>query len=432
MSGTLVAKQPRPRWNLPPLAVAALSIVLLAGWLEGGAIYRATLVLFGVQDVEMPFLDLLNVLSSMDCHRRGIDVFASNACDVANRSFVYSPLWLYVGDLVTIPERWNRPIGVVLVAVFVASLFFLPRPSKWSATLLTIAAAVSYVTAYAIERANVDLVLFVLLVAGVRSFIGRRHAAAFAWIVLAALLKFYPIFAIALFLRRGRRAIATTIVPAVAILATFVFFARADTRASLAHVPGYTELSLDMFGARQIGIAAAQAGISPYLPWALDALTACLCIALAVQLALTRAMADAVEALSTPQREFFCAGALILCGCFFAGSSIYYRGIYLLMSVPGLIALATAEGDLRLRFRWALACLVVVSWYGTERLAVNEAAAWFGWDAAVAEQAGSVLWGVQQIAWWWLVTILMATAGGSLVRCVLPARFIQSPSGGAA
>ena len=100
---------------VPPLAVTTVAGAALAFWLSGAiGLYRAVWYYLGVAWFRFPFLDTHAVLAAMDCHRRGFDVYVGNPCDVLDRPHVYSPLWLWIGDVVPVSAAWTPGVGLAL------------------------------------------------------------------------------------------------------------------------------------------------------------------------------------------------------------------------------------------------------------------------------------------------------------------------------
>src|SRR5215467_13068181 len=81
--------------------------------------YYPVLQFFGVSPFPDPFLDFQAVLSAVDCWQRGIDVYVNNPCDVLNRPFKYSPLWLRFAFL---PGKEWTNLGLCLAISFFIAL----------------------------------------------------------------------------------------------------------------------------------------------------------------------------------------------------------------------------------------------------------------------------------------------------------------------
>ena len=134
------------------------------------------------------------VTSAVECHRLGYDVYVQNPCDVFNRVHGYSPIWLWLSVL-PISTAWDTALGLGTVLLFIAVLPFLP-PGRglWQTAVITLG-TVSSVVMFALERANVDIIIFMFAMLAVT--LTRRSAPlrmlGYAVALFAGMLKFYPI-----------------------------------------------------------------------------------------------------------------------------------------------------------------------------------------------------------------------------------------------
>ena len=98
-----------------------------------------------------------------------------------------------------------------------------------------------------------------------------------------------------------------------------------------------------------------------------------------------------------------------MAGCFFAGYNIMYRGIFLLLALPGLIALASARSGVRVSFFLRLLPLAVVynMWAPTTQHGIQYLA-----KVTEALTGGRALitadWLLHEIAWWWTMAVFIA------------------------
>jgi hypothetical protein len=118
----------------------------------------------------------------------------------------------------------------------------------------------------------------------------------------------------------------------------------------------------------------------------------------------------ALLALPEPANTLLVLGAVLISGCFFAGQSVVYRAIMLLLVLPGLLVLARDPVDARLRriAGWTVAAILLVMW----RLTVIEALASHGLQSWAGEAGGgsaiaAIVWIGFELAWWWIVALLM-------------------------
>ena len=109
-----------------------------------------------------PFLDTDAILAAIDCHRLGIDVYAvPNPCDPIGRPHVYPPLWLHL-DHLSVGRGDLNVIGLTLDLLFFVALAVLPPVCNRTGAALFLCAIVSPSVALALERANNDVLMFVL------------------------------------------------------------------------------------------------------------------------------------------------------------------------------------------------------------------------------------------------------------------------------
>ena len=147
----------------------------------------------GVPRMEPLFADLHAILSARECHARGVDVFNSNPCDVMGRIHVYGSIWLGF-------KGWNvnAPLwlwGATVNAVFMISAVGIIKPSSITELFISCLILFSPAVTLAIERANNDIVIFVLVLISA-ALLSSQHLIhrvfAVLTIYLAALLKIYP------------------------------------------------------------------------------------------------------------------------------------------------------------------------------------------------------------------------------------------------
>ena len=244
-----------------PLAAFLIFGALYAIWLSGNQhLYQTILTIWGIPPFRFPFLDLQAILAARECWAKGIDVFLSDPCDVLGRPHVYSPIWLIGSGFLGGAD--TQSAGLCLDIVFVLSLWLLPQPATPGAFLVTLAAALSATTLYAVERANNDLVIFVILLASARlSVIGPSgRAAGYAGFFLAAILKFYPAVLVALALRERPKTGLAVLVGFVGGMALF-FLLYSRSLGIVLTTPPYGSPFTDLFGASNLAKGFARSSV---------------------------------------------------------------------------------------------------------------------------------------------------------------------------
>ena len=369
------------------------------------ALYAAILEGWGILPYAYPFLDIESILKAIDCRGQGVDVWAPNAC-MGGGWYSYGPL-LVRASVFGLDAGDRLALGFLIAIGFFLALSALPPCRSWAEVAVLSAASV-----FAVERANLDAALFILTVCGVHLVLlpGGFRWAGYGAFVFAALLKFYPAVLMILAARERWRTLAVTGAAAVAGLAALLAFAGGDVATSL-RVSPYGSPYTDLFGARNLplGLIALPMAApetydevlrSPLPPPALAvyALLAALAATVACR-SLRRDMAG-WPALPDGHAAFLVAGAVVIAGCFFATQNIAYRAIFLLLTLPGLFALARADG----RYRLLIAGIVFLLW---EEF----------FHHLVAGPAEIGFWLFREAVWWWAVARLASLLGAFLLSC---------------
>jgi hypothetical protein len=396
-----------------PAGVLCLNAIMAGLWLSGAySLYFGALRLLGIDPFSFPFLDTHAVLAAAECARQGIQVYLSNPCDALGRPHAYSPLWLAIapGSLGTSATGW---VGASLDLLFLFSLAVVLRPRSAKELLILGAAAVSPMTVYALERANNDLVIFLLVICGAMLFTFPRPYRLFSYglFVAAGLLKYYPLALVVLAASEGRR---DGLVIAAAAMLALVFFAIAfypELSLAAASIPTGASYFTDAFSARNLPFGFAEAlgkGVARSLI-AGSLLAALSGVAVARMLRTARLLGR--EQLDWAPREarFLVIGGLLVAACFFAGQNIGYRGILLLPVLSGLVCLHRSVEDREVR-RFCLqmiAAVLFVMWGECFRRALHAAISPVP-SAGLSSRAEVFFWLGRELVWWWLVVGLAA------------------------
>jgi hypothetical protein len=406
-----------------PAAALLLFGMLAALWCGGPRrVYFEALQLIGFQPFRFPFLDIHAVLAAAECQRHGIDIYLTNPCDVLGRVHVYSPLWLTIIPpfLDTSDTVW---VGLILDLLFILSIAFLFRPAT-SAELLALGlTALSPVTVYALERANNDLIVFLLIVAGCALGSATRisRLGSYALSLSAGLLKYYPLVLLVFLARERRRDALGAAAVSAAVVLLLAVCDHVELGKALANIPPLSYFA-DSFSVLNLPFGFAEAVVGPRLRVALA--LPLLAIVAAVAVARTQRTLHLVDvtALAGNHYEAQClaAGVLLLITCFFAGQNVDYRGVYFLLLMPGLMRLyREAEDATRRKFvARMITAIALLSWEEFFRHAVHAMAAVFAsnWLRLRVE---FLFWIGRELAWWWVIAGLAALVVSYLQRMPL-------------
>lgn len=410
------------------LSAVALGVFLVFGVLYAlhSAIAFDALRWWGVHPpVKEPFLDLRYIFAGVECWAKGVNVYISNPCDPLGRPHGYSPLWL---RFVFLPSQsWTVVAGLIVDLVFLIALSAFPSPQSRGEVAIMLAAALSPPVVFALQRANVDVLIFLMLLAAARLWIGRssRRMLSYGLVTFAGLLKFYPLIVLALAVREKLKTCAAILGIAGILLIGFVAYFHTELVEMTRNIPTGGYYMGDMFGAENFpdGITAAYLGTSGgWFGIALWSALFALTLAVAAATFLLLAGRHEIARLAPLESALLLFGAVVVCGCFFAGQNVGYRGIFLLFPVPGLFALHRRSSDRRARRLAAQACTLVlfVLWQGIltwNANALDAARMWL--DAPFASALWIALWSARELAWWLLAGIL-----SGIVLCFV----VESPA----
>jgi len=407
-----------------------------------------------------PFMDWEYIPSAIRCWSEGVDVYTDNTCFMAWGSlqpFPYSPLLLRATFLVA-GEHWINVTMVSVCVLFFLSLATLTPPHDWRDLIIALFATLSSATFLAAERGNADLILFLMIVAGIhlRVLPLAFRLGGYGLIILAGLVKFYPFVALILVLRERLFVIAAVAVASMAALATTLLFYHHELGLMYANLPSPSYFTM------QFGSANLPGGIGVFVGKVIErlgyadadtaratgALVSHAILPILVVSAITAAFVIArrcdlrcIEArLPSRQLDFLVAGAALMSGCFFASQSVIYRGIYLLLALPGLAELSrqlpTPSG--RRLFGSAGAAIVFVLWTPfldeCPNLAGLSARLQYiglaprtalllhypnNYNNFPSSGSGYGLWLASELAWWWIITLLLAVLGALVGRTEL-------------
>jgi hypothetical protein len=396
-----------------PIAVLCLYAIMAGLWLSGThSLYFGALRLLGVEPFSFPFLDTHAVLAAAECGRQGVEVYLFNPCDPLGRPHAYSPLWLAIvpASLGTEATGW---VGASLDLLFLLSLTVALRPRTAKELFILGAAAVSPMTVYALERANNDLVVFLLVICGAIVFAAPRPFRLFSYglFVAAGLLKYYPLALLILVARERRR---DALVAAAAAGFTLILFGVAfypELKVASARIPAASSYFTDAFSARNLpfGFAEALAAGAYRLLIGASLLAVLSGLAVARTLRTVRLLGREQLDWTTSETQFLVIGGLLVAACFFAGQNIAYRGILLLPVLSGLVCLHRSVEDREVR-RFCgqmIAAVLFVMWEEFFRRALHAMISPVPGEG-LSSRPEVLFWVGRELVWWWLVVGLGA------------------------
>jgi hypothetical protein len=277
-------------------------------------------------------------------------------------------------------------------------------------------------TVYALERANNDLIVFLLILYAATLFVSRQPYRLYSYVLffVAGILKYYPLVFLVLLTRERRRdAVALVTVISEALISLSIYF-HVELGKALANIPASSYFS-DSFSAENLPFGFGEAMGAGFSRFAIDALLLSLLIAVAAARTIRTARLLDKEKLDWNEEEmqWLTIAGMLLTACFFAGQNINYRGIYILLLLPGLVQLHRCAGKpmIRLFSAQMIVATLFLMWEEFFRRVLH---------AIVAPKTNEGLklpevyfWIGRELAWWWLVAGLVAIILVSLRRSYL-------------
>lgn len=345
----------RWRWSVASaltLVTVFLLLVLNESWWER----------IGVFHMRPYFADTVAILAAGEAQRAGLDVYQPNPFDPLGRPHVYGPAWLAIAGLGLMTEdAWW--LGALLALTTVGVALWLLAPRNLADALGVCLLILSPPVLLGLERGNNDLVVFLLLALAAVCLARPSTLGGFAGtgvLVLAGVLKFYPLAALATVLARRERVVRLVwiVAGALALFGALWWVQRVEFFRVLAITPRPD--SIYAYGIRILSVAWAHEGEGRLWFVAGVALGG-----LGAAAALWRGRAAIAR--SIPD-EGLLAAAAVAGGtswlfCFLANNNYSYRAILWLLVVPAWLALArSAEAAPRALGRGLCRLLLVALW----------------------------------------------------------------------
>ncbi len=321
---------------------------------------------FGVWTLRPSFLDMRSVTSAWECARRGIAVLPVNPCDPLDRPANYPTVWLLPSHI-GLGQSSTVPLAIATAAVFlVAALAVVPRRAGLLEGVVYGLALCSPSVMLGIERGNVDLLMFALVVLAVL-LLRRDGAAAIASpliLLFAAILKLFPILAAPVLARLSSRR-ALLALAGVGVVFGVYALATLDTIREIRRV--VPQSSAYSYGIKPFGVWASNLlgayglDISPTF---CDVLAAGVIVAGAVFLwGRLRRRSESPQGNREAQRDldFFVSGSAVYVATFCLFQNFEYRMVFLLLAVPQLCRWARAR---RATAIVGLSLLLLALWLG--------------------------------------------------------------------
>jgi hypothetical protein len=307
--------------------LACLSImtaILLSGWTPTWqALHQPTL--------SPPFADMRTVQGALLSEEMGFDPQVTNPGDPWLRAMNYPQIWIWIAKLLQFDNETNFIIFVcAYVLAYIVCCFLLLRNAPSPYVLLAIFSGAPLL---AVERGNNDLLVFVLLFAGIGLSEGYFRAVT---ILLAAVLKIYPFAAFFTLVKKPK-----ILIPLVVIIAGYFVF---DMGELMKLQAGNTAFTDPASAFASYGIDTNTKNIQGIFGGQSDATYALVKYALILVSLVLIALIARIKALSPTspsafKSDLFIAGGSIFFFTYLTSSNWDYRLVFLLLCMPYILSI---------------------------------------------------------------------------------------------
>jgi hypothetical protein len=324
----------------------------------------------GVPSGPSLFFDTRNLTAALECRRLGFDPLVESPCDPWGRPMNYPRVWLALRWL-GLDQSHTVPLALLFIVLFLGSIYLLMGRISLGRGVLVAVAVCSPSVMFAVERANLDIVVFALMAMAVLAW--RRSS---RWgetvsplvVLLGATAKIYPVFGLPAYLFVRRRVAAVVAIFCAAAFVVYAIVTLADIQAVARIAP---QGQHHAFGVRILPAAIYhlvvpdrwQGGL---LTKQLLAIVPLLVAGPLIWLAGRRSLPEADETADSWTRLAVYLGSLIFLGTFAVGNNFDYRLVFTLLTLPQLFDWVTEEpGDPRGRLAGiTIAAVLSLLWIG--------------------------------------------------------------------
>ncbi|MFN2541480.1 MAG: hypothetical protein ABR514_04835 [Chthoniobacterales bacterium] len=264
------------------------------------------------------------------------------------RPLNYPRVWLLLSGI-GITANHTIVLALVLAAAFYTATALLVGRTTVMEGLVCGVLLCSPPAMFAVERGNVDLLIFILLAVTAIVFASKAGVYwSYILVLLAAVLKLYPVCGFAIGLRECRRRGMLLLWLGLTAFALYAFCIRSDITHVIANTPQIKEIS---FGHRVLFEKLASMKIAVPIEAASK-----IAVVASVVLALVASRLLKPPELGSAKDIAMVIGAAIYAGTFVAMNNFNYRLIFLFFLLPQLFAWGTRRGP----YRWVGRALVVI------------------------------------------------------------------------
>jgi len=172
------------------------------------------------------FADWSVILNANLCQEKGYDTYVNNPCDQWNRKHVYGEILLYIPFISNFKNFYFIYLPVILNLIFLYTIIDFFKFENKIGYVCLIFIVLSAPVILAIERANIDITIFLLFILISRN---KNILINYLILILTTISKFYPICMVIIFLFKKRiKKISINIILFLLII-FFILFSQSES-----------------------------------------------------------------------------------------------------------------------------------------------------------------------------------------------------------
>ena len=326
-----------------------------------------------------PFADLRVITAGAECIRLGYDVLLANPCDPWQRPMNYPRIW-------SVPASWGLDqshtviLGILFGLLFFILVFVTIKRLNYIEALFYALILCSPSAMFAIERCNNDLIIFILL--SLSLLIMKNKTAIwryFSYIIImfAAILKLYPIFALITALQEKKRNFTVIFfsifiafgIYVVTNFESIILISKATPRFTIFSYGGRVIFDVIFKKLDRYYYSFYNSHIPQYfnqIKLLLFSLTIALFLLISYLLAKHTENLFQNNKLNINQIEAFRIGSSIYIGTFLIGNNWDYRLIFLLFTIPQILAWLKTQVQFESISGLALMAIILTTWLSSK------------------------------------------------------------------
>jgi len=344
---------------------ASVLMWLLLAWLFINIGEGKTWHLWQLDVQKMPFMDFRLIPGSAESFRNGFEPSVENPYDPNGRIFNYPAFWrlfFYTG----ITQADTTWISISMIVLFFISVFLFPEKLSIPGAIAMLFVLFSPASMLLYERANVDLIVFVICVLIV---LAEMHSAYLATLLVmfGSIVKLFPFFGVSVLLREPKNKFLLLFSACFLVLVIYMVAALNSVKASWnltmrGDGASYgTDVFVTRYGpaiSRALSHSLSQVQLSLLLKYGSLALALLLLLVVVI-----RAFMDIQQPGILSERNFaaFRMGASIYVGTFLLGNNWDYRLAFLVLVIPQLVDWIHSLGKSFRIVSWMSMILVLLS-----------------------------------------------------------------------